>query len=188
MSEQNDIFGSTVSYEDSVPLAWQPRSDENEALSLLSLNVSNEETLRILLLLNDATPMDSADEELRMPELQRIDLKINVVLDLLAQLITRAVPLPKAYPVRIAATGLEWRQAQPLSLGAQGLIEVHMDKKYPRPLRLAAQIGAIEKDAEEFKITAIYENISEVVKVLLEKVVFKRHRRHIAHARRTATK
>lgn len=187
MDKENfEIFDATVSYEDSVPLSWHLRG-EDEPLHFAGLNVANEETLRILLLLNEAMP-DSGDEELRMPELQRLDLKINIVLDLVAQLITRATPLPQTYPIRIAATGLEWRQTQPLAIGEQGIIEVYMDKKYPRPLRLAVQVGAVEKVAEEFKISVRYEQVSELVKVLLEKVVFKRHRRHIAHIRRIAPK
>jgi len=135
--ETPDAFGTGLVLEDRLPLHWRI-SDTPDAAPHLQL--SNEETLRVILSL-DEHHVETSDENPEFAhEVQRLETKINLILELVSQLLARQLQLPGALPVRLSAHEIEWQTTAAPAVGSTVLIEAYVCPSYPRPLFLPATV------------------------------------------------
>lgn len=178
----SDLFNEGLVYQANLALAWRPYvagQDPNAE----ALNLANEQTLRLLAAVEEFYP-EAGDEHAQNHELARLESKLNLLLELVGELLTAQRPLPPARAVRLNAHAVEWREAgdgRPKP-GTPVLLEVYLSSEMSRPLRLMAQTVAADPAAPE-AVLATVEHLSEPVVDLLEKCIFRRHRRAIAHSR-----
>lgn len=170
-------------YHADVPLAWRRLAGETGA-SPESLNLSNEQTLRLLAAVEEFYP-DGAEEHSQNHEYARLELKLNLLLELVSELLAAHRSLPPSRPLRINAHGVEWSHVgnDVPQVADRLLVEVFMSLEVPRPLRLVAHVQQVQTVADEAIVTASIEQMSETMVDLLEKFIFRRHRRSIAHSR-----
>ncbi len=182
MSE-SDPFDEGLVYRSELPLAWRQIADPAE-LDAEALNAGNEQTLRLLAAVEEFFP-DIADEHGQSHEFARLELKLNLLLELVTQLLAAQRSLPPASPLRLNAHAVEWDHigADPPKTGDRLLLEVYLSPEVPRPIRLPAQVLQVQAAAGEANVTAALAQLSELVVELLEKFIFRRHRRSIAHSR-----
>jgi hypothetical protein len=102
------------------------------------------------------------------------------VLDMVGQVLAHQMSLPPRTAVRLSATHLYWTSASPPAAGSHGIAEVYLSPRYPRALRLSGTVEAVEQGHARIGLTALGEGVQE----LLEKLIFRHHRRQIAQARR----
>jgi len=114
-------------------------------------------------------------------DLMRLDLKLNLLLDLVGQLLLASRPRPPAVPVRFNAQGAVWRGSSPLpEAGQQGVTEIYVHECIAEPLRLVGRIASVSPDGH---IKVRFHPPGEAVADLLDKLAFRRHRRQIAGSR-----
>jgi len=172
-----DSFGTALVLEDRLPLHWR-LPEMSGATSYQQL--SNEETLRVILSLDDYH-VDVSDENPEFAhEVQRLETKINLILELVSQVLARQLQLPEALPVRLSAHEIEWETVTTPAIGSTVLIEAYVCPRYPRPLFLPATV----KDSVGGRVRAVFEDLGEPVQELIEKLIFRHHRRQIAATRR----
>lgn len=178
MSHQTpDSFGAGLVLEDRLPLHWRV-AEAPDALSPLQL--SNEETLRVILSL-DEHHVEASDENPEFAhEVQRLETKINLILELVSQVLARQLQLPEALPVRLSAHEIEWEAAVAPAAGSSVLLEIYACPRYPRPLFLPATV----KDSSGGRVRAVFDDLGAPVQDLIEKLIFRHHRRQIAATRR----
>lgn len=143
--------------------------------------LSNEETLRVILSL-DEHHVEASDENPEFAhEVQRLESKINLILELVSQVLARQLQLPGALPVRLSAHAIDWEAVGAVpAVGSPVLIEIYVCPRYPRPLFLSATV----KDSAGGRVRAAFDDLGDAVQDLLEKLIFRHHRRQIAATRR----
>ena len=179
-------FSDQLSYQDMLPLACarlqgQPsfsdfmRFDERNA-SLLKTLASDEQTRR--------EPEPSL--EALMQEIDRLDQKLNLVTELLADLVRREVVVPPPQPFRLSSAGVSFEYSEAESVGEGDWMQVSLFllANVPRPLEFAGRVVRSNPDfVAENWLTVSFEQVNEVVESALDRLVFKHHRREVAMRR-----
>jgi hypothetical protein len=174
-----DSFGAGLVLEDRLPLRWRASETADAAPTL---QLSNEETLRVILSLDEHHAEASDENPEFAHEVQRLETKINLILELVSQVLARQLQLPEALPVRLSAHEIEWETASAPASGSLVLIEAYACPRYPRPLFLPATV----KESGGGRVRAELDDLGAPVQDLLEKLIFRHHRRLIAATRRGA--
>jgi hypothetical protein len=178
--ERWQAFSERVTYQGQPHLAIE--SFEPAADDIARLNERNLHVLRSLASLDERRPDTATDDDNPiMQELQRVDSKLNVLLDIVDRLLLPATVLPPRHSVSFNAVGL----VVPRSLlppDERVLVRLHFDACRALPLELPAQRGkAINVD----NVFLYFRDLSEMVEDGLERFVFCHHRRKVASARLT---
>jgi hypothetical protein len=113
----------------------------------------------------------------------RIDLKINLLLDLVGHVVARSQSRPEAVPVRFNTHGIVWSHGgRSPQVGTLGLVEIHLRDALVEPLVL---FGVVADGSGDGHMHVRFESLHETVADHIERLVFRRHRRQIAGARLT---
>ncbi|MDY6980976.1 MAG: PilZ domain-containing protein [Pseudomonadota bacterium] len=115
--------------------------------------------------------------------LQALEAKLDLLIQLVAQLLGQQQSLPTGQAVRLAASGLEWHS--PVSISSQGWLELFLEPRLPRALKLAVENHAHEVEPGVWRICSRFTSLEDEIHTLLEKWVFRRHRREIAQQRQS---
>ncbi|WP_374353554.1 PilZ domain-containing protein [Chitinimonas sp.] len=157
-----------------LPVQWEGDTVGNMAEGSL--------LLRVLALLESQAVQDDDDspEALRW---QAMEARIDLCLQLLAQLLARNAPPPAAVPLRLASSQLAWESAQALAQGMAGAVAIWLSPLLPRPLLLPARISACDAHGDAFWITAQFDVLDSQLQDLLDKTIFRKHRREVFERR-----
>jgi hypothetical protein len=134
-----------------------------------------------------ALALDSAADERRAErpveeigsaaELQRIETKLNAVIELFAALVERDLVLPPLFPVRFNAHGIEWKTDRIPVADTPILVRIHLDSFPAMPLELAAiTLSSLDTGWA----AALFEPLRFPLAETIEKTVFREHRRQLA--------
>ena len=179
-------FSDQLSYQDTLPLACSrlqgepslsnfTRFDERNA-SLLKTLPSDEQTRR--------EPEPSL--EALMQEIDRLDQKLNLMTELLADLVRREVVVPPPQPFRLSSAGVSFEHSDTESVNEGDWVKISLFllANVPRPLEFAGRVVSSNPDfVAENWLTVSFEQINEVVESALDRLVFKHHRREVAMRR-----
>ncbi len=179
-------LGEGLVYEDAVPLRISEIEAEVANARLTAIQESNEEILRVIAAL-DEHHMESGDEESQYlgQDLVRIESKLDLLLDMVAHMLASQLAVPSQRPIRMTARAIQWRQAEPPpATGQQVLLDLYLHRKFPRPLVLLGVTQDVREEHGDFLVTVAFMHMSEAVENWLEKLIFRHHRRSVAHARR----
>lgn len=180
-----DPFAQGLVYQGSVALRWRAAESAADAQEEARLAESNEHTLRVLLTLDGHTP-EAGDESAELSQnLARLEFKLNLTLDMVGELLSYYHDTPAPVSMRLGAQGLAWGAEQALPPQQQGYVEIYLNARYPCPVILAARVQEVKKLPDGFEITALFGNVGAAVRELLQKIIFRHHRRSIALAKRT---
>ncbi|MBQ0720122.1 MAG: PilZ domain-containing protein [Gammaproteobacteria bacterium] len=182
--ENNDSFFQGLYYESNISLVWQlvdALPGDNE---LVKINEDNSRFLKALAALNEGAP--EAGEELPQTaaELQRLDLKLNLLLEFVGQLLASQRSLPPPTRVRLGHAAIEWLAEDCPPPGAQICIEVYLRSELPAPLKfhgIAVLAGSEPgSDGASKRVQLRFVGLNATLQDDLEKFIFRRHRRSIA--------
>jgi hypothetical protein len=115
-----------------------------------------------------------------------MEYKINILLRLTAELVLRDSGLPVADRVRLSARSMEWFGDRTPAVGTTGIAAVFINPALPQPVRLPCSVAG-ERTVDGIRgVELKFAGVSDSVSDLLEKLIFRQHRRLIAGARHTA--
>lgn len=171
IDSSHDSLTMGISFSMSAPLAWRPAETEPGA----GQYVENEKLLRVILAL-DEYPAEHGEE------LAALDFKVNVVLELLADLLTRQLDLPPAVDLRLGATELIWAGVGELpAVGEHIELSIYLHRTFPRPLLLHGRVN----DVQPGRCHVYLDTLPDSLQDMFEKFIFAHHRREVALARHT---
>ncbi len=176
--------GSNLAYQLLVPFRCHEELTAPSAAALAAWDDANEEVLKVIYMLDELAPEGREETSEHSPEFARIDLKLNVLFDMMGMLLTHYTSLPPAAAVTLGTQSLQWQGSQALPVGDLIRLELFLSPRYPRPLMLCARIQETTAVAEGCLLTASYEQVGELTRDWLAKLIFRHHRRHIAQTRR----
>lgn len=173
-----EITVSGLSCDLNIPFSWSQMSVDMGCGAAV-LAQENINRLQVILGLDDYSSHDVHDDEKGLAaEIQRLDFKINIILGLVAQLVTTRSELPLPVPVTLSADILVFNSSENVPpQGAMVALQLFLDKRYPFPLVFH---GRVETVAHAAGTNVILEPSPPVFQELLEKYIFRCHRRHIA--------
>jgi hypothetical protein len=157
-----------------------------QGLELARLNGDNHQLLGAEASLEEVRVAESLSKEespALVHELQRLEYKLNVLLRLMADLVARSSAIPPPQATRLGARGLEWTGAAAPQLGAIGIVSMYINPALPQPLRIPCEVAGERAQGGERVAQLRFRDLSESVTELLEKLIFRHHRRLIAGAR-----
>jgi hypothetical protein len=176
------ILFEELAYQDMLPVAWRPLPDQIDPDLAASYTASNVRVLQASTALQEQGLTDKADENSpHSQDLLRLELKINLLLDVVGRILASNQPRPPAVAIRFNALGATFQGAQPLPRpGAQGCVEIYLRECVAEPLRLIGRVANVTSGGE---IKVRFLPPGEAISDLLEKLAFRRHRRQVAGSR-----
>ena len=174
-----------ITYNDRLPVAWEILPGSQSGGERHRLDRANEELLQNLLLLDEASQDTEDQEEGRgLEHFKRLEAKVDLLLSLVAEMMTSNGGLPERRVLSLGTHGLcvhaEAGKLEPLKAGTLLRIRLYLDPQFPRPLDLCGYLTAVHADS----FTVSYCPLEDALQGLLDKYVFRQHRRAIALARR----
>ncbi len=187
MSDSVDtiILHQELAYADSLPLRVLALGAAPSATRIAAWNERNLRLLQACAVLDEHGTKDAPDDVSPLSaELQRIELKMNLLLDMVGVLVANTQSRPEPVPLRFNAQGLLWERPAQCAMpeGSAVQIEIFLRDSMLHPLTLT---GVIEATGMESLASAHIDALPEAVADHIKKLVFRRHRRQIAVARAT---
>jgi len=178
------VLYEELALQDVLPVQWRAMPNLVERDAAAGYTERNIRLLQAREAMDQLGPVAMEKPEDNSPhvaDLMRLELKVNLLLDLVGQILATNRPRPPAVPVRFNALGAVWRSAGPLpDAGAQGVAEIYLHDCLAEPLRLPGRVSNVTPDGH---VKVRFTPVGETVADLLEKLAFRRHRRQIAGSR-----
>lgn len=175
------VLYNELAYHDVLPVQWLPRERSFNRFEAASLDEANTLLLQACVAMEEHPLHDSPEEAGPLAgELARLDFKLNLVLQLLGRLVLKD-RLPPTTTVQFNAHGASWTV-----LGAmpepdvRGVLRIHLRGSLPQPLELPGITTAVEGS----QVRVRFEELSDTVAELIQRLAFLRHRRDVADARK----
>lgn len=178
------FLGDGLMYEEALPLAWTPGALV-EGLSLARLNADNQQLLAAEASLDEVRVHEALKDEspALLHELQRLEFKINILLRLTAEISVRGNGLPLPERVRLTSHALEWSGARTPAQAATGLLALYINPALPQAVKIPCVVESNRAVDGEQLAQLRFVGLSEAVVQLLDKLIFRHHRRLVAGAR-----
>jgi len=180
------FLGDGLVFEELLPLAWVP-GPPAQGLGLARLNADNHQLLGAESTLDEVRVSEALKEEspALLHELQRLEYKLNILLRLTAELAARSSALPAAQPARLGSRGLEWFGEGAPELGSTGLLHLYINPALPQPLKIPCVVAG-ERVHDNVRVAQLrFQELSDAVVEMLDKLIFRHHRRTVAGSRLT---
>ena len=153
-----------------VPVAFRRLATASDEARVAASLGSNLRVFQACDLLSERQPASRNDvDPAVVTELRRIDLKMTLMLDLLADLFV------------LDFHGFEWIDAPAeVVVGDRGVVEIFIQAGVPRPLRFIARVDVGERPVNR---RLEFEGVPEAEVDQLERLIFRQHRQKIAGSR-----
>ena len=181
------FLGDGLIFEELLPLAWT-LGPLAEGLTLARLNADNHQLLGAESSLDDVRVHEALKDEspALVHELQRLEYKVNILLRLTAELALRQSGLPEPQRIRLTSRAVEWFGEQTPAVGSTGLLAVYVNPALPQPVKIPCAVVG-ERMQDNLRVAQLrFTGLSDTVVELLDKLIFRHHRRLVAGARLAA--
>lgn len=125
------------------------------------------------------------------PLLLQLDAKVNLLLDLLSHIYTQQTLLPELVSVALSDRGIRWvisaseKERAAIRVEKDQLMELslYIQSDLPLALKLYAKITAVIETTRGVEVISTFECMNPSVQEELNRLIFRYHRRSIAHRR-----
>lgn len=177
-----------LAYRDNISIAWRAISHELDSQHLAHVNASNEEFLRAVSVIGDAGGQKQKEPPevtgVVGQEIARLDLKLNLLLDLVGTLVYHNLDIPDTSPVRVSSAGVAWRGDVPAP-GMTIYLELYIQRGLPKPLCCYGEVVSTAEEHAAGTARVRFKGLSGAAHAWLEKLIFRHHRREVAYQRST---
>ena len=164
-----------------LPVSWTTAAEAADEAWRRSIANRNTELLSSLLVLDDAPA--EADDDTGNEHWRQLDAKLNMMLSLLSEVIVAQNPLPAEASVSVSASVLEITPVNGEHVPGVGEslnLRLYLSPQFPRCLELTGRVEATQPGRA---FTVRLDMLDESSQELLQRYVFRQHRRAIAQAR-----
>jgi Atypical PilZ domain, cyclic di-GMP receptor len=173
-----EALGESVFCDDEIGLTWKHVERLPDEAVMNRLSTRNETVLRALAMIEEHDQTRSDESE--RAELHRLEGKLDLALELLAEVVGERHASTPTYPVRFNARGLCWECPEAVPVGALLSMECYVLPPWPLPLKVHVRIQAVEPRGRKWWVCGRIEGLFGGAKEWLGKLVFRRHRRTVA--------
>ncbi|HET8755005.1 MAG TPA: PilZ domain-containing protein [Solirubrobacteraceae bacterium] len=168
---------------ESLPFEFRPAGAPPTPLVMAEANATNLQTLIVDATLGEARRGAESSEldANRQSDLERIESKVDVLLGMVARLAAGARPPGPPRRLRLFAQGLEWEASAPEPpAGQAGIVHLQVNPAFPQRLVLPGAVAGVRRGADGDWVQFRFEGIGDRVVAMLERLIFRRHRRQVA--------
>jgi hypothetical protein len=179
------FLGDGLIFEELLPIEWLPGALP-EGPELARLNTDNHQLLGAESTLEEARVSEAVSKEessALVHELQRLEYKLNVLLRLTADLVAQSRRLSAPQRVRLSASALQWFDAPEMMRGEVGLLYIYINRTLPQPLKIPCVVAGERLQDGARVAELVFRDLSDAVVDMLEKLIFRHHRRRVAGAK-----
>jgi hypothetical protein len=180
-STDEDFFDRLI-YEDKVPLAIELLDAPMTDVDILHDTNANERLLRSMSVHEEN---DLADTDNEMSDLQNevrlLNHKVNLLMTILSDLVKLQLTLPETTHIKFNTRGIRFcvdPSKKMFPVGKLVRLSMYLSQDIPKPLVFLAEI--VEYDDAGGWVSARLFGQSNATKALLDKVIFRHHRRQVA--------
>jgi hypothetical protein len=175
------VLQNELAYQDMLPVGWRPLAKAPDLPLVTHMADGNVRILQVCAAIEEQGAVEKKDEKSpHSADIMRLEVKMNLLLDLMGQLLAAAKPRPPATVIRFNALGGVWKSTAPPRVGEQGLLDIYLRDSLPQPLTMIANITHVSPDGQ---VRATFSPPGEAAADLIEKLAFRRHRRQVAGVR-----
>lgn len=175
------VLQNELACQDFLPVAWRRLAAPLDLPAVTSLADRNVRILQACAAVEEQGAVEKKDEKSpHSADIMRLEVKMNLLLDLMGQLLAATQPRPAATLIRFNALGAVWRSSAPPKPGELGLLDIYLRDSLPQPLTLPGTISQVTADGQ---VKATFAPPGEATADLIEKLAFRRHRRQVAGVR-----
>lgn len=178
-------LGKGLIYEDTVPLSYSLIEADMVSGITPSEAARNLGVLRNLWMMQESLHDVPEEFSALEPALLRMESKLDLVVELLGQFLSETLQLPDAHPIRISSQFMQWQGREAVDVGTPILLKCYLLPHLPLPLTLRGSVSAMERRGEGYQLTMSLEELDEQCSELLDKIIFRNHRRSIARNRQS---
>jgi len=176
-SEFNSQSDSLV-FQGLLPARFKAIEELPSPSTLVISNEKNEHTLRSSLMPSEPLEIDDNDELTQF--LKRQEAKLDLLTDMVTELLTQQSHMPAELDVRLTAESLVWQDPNADFALEQCLeIDIYVTPAIPKALRFYGFV----RSSEEGQHSVEFSGVNQTVTDLLEKILFRHHRRAVAQQR-----
>ncbi len=178
------VLDNELAYQDILPVQWMALWEPPDRFELLGLEEANLLLLQACVAVEEHPARDKNEDLGPLAgEIARLDFKLNLVMQLLAKLVSKE-RMPPATTIVFNSLGASWTcVGQTPAVGAHGLLRVQLRSSLPQPLELPAQVTSVQGSLAKVAFPGLSPGVAE----LIQRLAFVRHRRHIADVRKART-
>ena len=112
------VLYEELAFQDVLPVIWRQMPDPADREMAAGFTERNLQILQAWDAMDDHGPLEKTEENAAYAsDFMRLDLKINLLLDMVGQILAANRPRPQAVPVRFNALGGMWRGTAPFPDG-----------------------------------------------------------------------
>ena len=176
-----------LSYSDYLPLEWTP--GEQTGVDDKQRVATNIHVLSAAASVEENVPGRLQEEQPELQqELQRLDAKLQLLMDMVARLLSRDERFPQQHAVRISVDQIEVAAGLPgMTFGTEGILSLHIHPAIPAPLQFYGSVVDDTRDDDGHWLHFQPGLLSDAEKEALSRHVFRHHRRGIAAARQAGS-
>ena len=180
------VMFDKLAYEDLLPVRWRAQPGPVADLQAQQFADRNLRVLQACDALEEQGRLEKSDEQSpHSADILRLDLKLNLLLDVMGQLLAASQQRAESVQIRFNAMGAHFVWPQPLAVGAHGILEITLRDIVVQPLHLPAEVVS---GAAAGQVRVRFLSLGENVADHIEKLVFRRHRRKIAGSRQQSAR
>ncbi len=186
MTDPDDTSQATdgLTYSDNIALAWRAVDHALDKTHLAMVNASNESFLRAVSVIGDGASHKDPQESAAgiHQEIARLDLKLNLLLDLVSSLVYHELDIPGTRAVSVSASGVQWEGSVPAP-GSTVFLELYIQRGLPKPLCCYGEVISSDAEYAEGRARVRFVGLSGAAHDWLGKLIFRHHRREVAYRR-----
>lgn len=170
------VQAGSLKLEGSYSLSIEVIRQMPSAAELLNIDKENEKFLRTSANWQDPVEVEELDSIGH--ELRRQDMKINLLMDMVSELLMRQCELPAPEAIQLTPTGIEFStDSHALASGALARAQLYILPTLPRALQF---YGEIKPGEQPDSMRLEFVGTGSVVRDQIDKLIFTHHRRSIA--------
>lgn len=178
---EDSPLDNKIVYQDSLPLSISLAQAADSLSS--SEQRTNLDVLRAFWSFHETTADDLKEHPELHAHLERIELKLDMQSEMLAMLLRQSIKLPDVQSFSLGAEYFLTTLDSPYPVDSIMRIELFLLMGYPRPLVFFAKLLAQETVDGAYQCRFGLQGLDMEAVDLLEKILFRHHRRQIAHLR-----
>lgn len=178
---EDSPLDNKIVYQDSLPLSISLAQAADNLSS--SEQRKNLELLRAYWIFHETASDDLKEHPELHAHLERIELKLDMQSEMLGMLLHQSIKLPEVQTFSLGAEHFLTMLDHPYPLDSIMRIELFLLMEYPKPLVLFAKLVAQEPLDDGYQSRFEFHGLDAASTDMLEKIIFRHHRRQIAHLR-----
>lgn len=178
------FLGDGLIFDEALPVVWTA-GPLAEGSVLARLNADNHQLLGAESSLDEVRVHEALKDEspALVHELQRLEYKVNILLRLTSELALRNSGLPAAQRIRLTSRALEWFADPTPAVGSTGVLAVYVNPALPQPVKIPCIVEGERVQDSARAAQMRFKGLSDAVVEMLDKLIFRHHRRLVAGAR-----